>query len=157
MSPIEEIVLKETYLAGQLFRALFEKYNRLENKRHLYKDLKELTLIEINTILVIGIGKLKSMSEIANELGVSFGTPTVTIDRLIGKGLVERIRDEGDRRQVFIKLSDQGSKVHQSVIEIRKRVTEAIFGILTPEERTSLVSILSKLNNHFDDFFIEIK
>ena len=154
---MEESVRKETYLAGQLFRQLFEKYNRLENKKNLYKDLKDLTLIEINTIIVIGIHERKSMSEIANQLGVSFGTPTVTIDRLIGKGLVERIRDEEDRRQVFIKLSETGSKVHQSVIEIRKRVTEAIFGILSPEERTSLVSILSKLNNHFDDFFMDMK
>ena len=150
---IEAIISKETYLAGELFRALFEKYNKMENKKHLYRDIKELTLIEINTIMVIGSESMKSMSEIANKLGVSFGTPTVTIDRLINKGFVERIRDEGDRRQVFVKLSQTGVQVYDSVIELKRKVTEKIFGVLTVEERSTMITILSKLNSQFDELF----
>jgi DNA-binding MarR family transcriptional regulator len=144
---------KETYLAGELFRELFNKYNKMQNKRHLYKDMKELTLIEINTIIVIGLGNMKSMSEIANTLGVSFGTPTVTIDRLISKGFVIRIRDEEDRRQVFVKLSETGINVYDSIVQLKNKVTETIFGILSKDERSILITILSKLNNQFDDLF----
>jgi DNA-binding MarR family transcriptional regulator len=150
---MENKITSETYLAGELFRELFNKYNKMQNKKHLYKDMKELTLIEINTIIVIGQEKMKSMSEIANTLGVSFGTPTVTIDRLIGKGYVERIRDEEDRRQVFVKLSEKGISVYSSIVQLKNRVTETIFGILTQEERIALISIFSKLNNQFDELF----
>ncbi len=99
---------------------------------------------------------MKSMSVIAKELGVTYGTPTVTIDRLIEKGFVTRIRDEEDRRQVFIKLSDTGEKIYESILELKSKLTEKIFGILTREERSSLVEILSKLNNNFDDLIVSI-
>lgn len=153
-STIDDNIIKETYLIGELFRELLRKINRMENKRYLYKDLKELTLIEIDTILVIGPENQKSMSEIAGVLGVSSGTPTVTIDRLIGKGFVERKRDEVDRRQVFVRLSDKGMQVYNSVIELKNKAAEKIFGILAPEERKGMINVLSKLNNKFDEVFM---
>lgn len=144
---------KEIRLVDELLRQLIEKYSKLENKKHLYKDLKELTIGEINTIIVIGI-EMKTMSEIANKLGVSFGTPTITIDRLIKKEYVERIRDVGDdRRQVFIKLSAKGMEIYNSVVALKERVSEKIFGILTDSERQAAISILSKVNNQFNELF----
>lgn len=150
---ISEEILKEIQLADELLRELIGRFNKMENKKHLYKGMEELTLIEINTILVIGLGEMKSMSSIANSLGVTFGTPTVTIDRLIVKGYVERIRDVEDRRQVFVKLSENGERVYTSIIQLKKRVAERIFGILSPEERKGLINVLSKLNHGFDELF----
>ena len=93
-------------IISQLFNKMYEQYSRVENKKFFYKEIKDLTVIEINTILVIGMGdRVKKMSEIAHTLGVTYGTPTVTVDRLIKKGLVERARDDKDRRQVFVSLS----------------------------------------------------
>ncbi len=141
----------ELLLVDQLFRKLFDKYYKLESKKYLSKSLEDLTVIEINTILVIGHGsENKKMSEIANTLGVTFGTPTVTIDRLIKKGYVIRQRDEEDRRQVFISLSETGVEVFKSIVELRNKIAEKIFCILNPEERKALIDILSNLNSHFD-------
>ncbi len=144
----------ELLLVDQLFRKLFDKYYKLESKKYLSKSLEDLTVIEINTILVIGHGSdNKKMSEIANTLGVTFGTPTVTIDRLIKKGYVIRQRDEEDRRQVFISLSETGVEVFNSIVELRNKIAEKIFCILNPEERKALIDILSNLNSHFDKVF----
>lgn len=144
----------ELLLVDQLFRKLFDKYYKLESKKYLSKSLEDLTVIEINTILVIGHGsENKKMSEIANTLGVTFGTPTVTIDRLIKKGYVIRQRDEEDRRQVFISLSETGLEVFKSIVELRNKIAEKIFCILNPEERKALIDILSNLNSHFDKVF----
>lgn len=99
-------------IVDELFRKLFDKYNKLESKKFFSKRLDDLTVIEINTIVVIGHGEEdKKMSEIANTLGVTFGTPTVTVDRLIKKGYVIRRRDNEDRRRVFISLSETGKDV----------------------------------------------
>ncbi len=146
--------VNELLLVDQLFRKLFDKYYKLESKKFFSKSLEDLTVIEINTILVIGHGsENKKMSEIANTLGVTFGTPTVTIDRLIRKGYVIRQRDEEDRRQVFISLSETGVSVFESIVQLRNKLAEKIFGILDIEERKSLIKILSTLNSHFDDIF----
>lgn len=144
----------ELLLVDQLFRKLFDKYYKLESKKFFSKNLEDLTVIEINTILVIGHGsENKKMSEIANTLGVTFGTPTVTIDRLIKKGYVIRQRDEEDRRQVFISLSETGVSVFESIVQLKNKIAEKIFGILDPSERKALIDILSNLNSHFDNVF----
>ncbi len=146
--------VNELLIVDQLFRKLFDKYSKLESKKFFSKALEDLTVIEINTILVIGHGsENKKMSEIANTLGVTFGTPTVTIDRLIKKGYVIRQRDQEDRRQVFISLSESGVSVFGSIVQLRNKLAEKIFGILDIEERKSLIEILSTLNSHFDDIF----
>lgn len=137
-------------LVGDMFEEIFQKYSFMESKKNLYKAFKDLTLIEINTILVIGRDEMKSMSSIAKLLGVSLGTPTVTMDRLIKKKYVERIRDVGDRRQVFIKLSQKGTDAYDSILELKNRTTGKIFGILTAEERIVLVRILDKINKKLD-------
>ncbi len=146
---------KDLEVVDQLFRMLLDKFNKIENKKYLYKDITDLTVIEIDTIIVIGTSK-KSMSYIAKQLGVSFGTPTVTIDRLIDKGFVERIRDQEDRRQVFVKLSKKGTEVYNSIVKLKSRLAEKVFGILTEEQRISFVNVLTKLNNNFDDLFIDL-
>jgi len=146
--------VNELILVDQLFRKLLDKYNKLESKKFFSKTLEDLTVIEINTILVIGHGsETKKMSEIANTLGVTFGTPTVTIDRLIKKGYVIRQRDEEDRRQVFISLSESGVNVFKSIVQLRNKIAEKIFGVLDIEERKALIDILSTLNSHFDEVF----
>jgi DNA-binding MarR family transcriptional regulator len=144
------------FIVDQLFRKLFDKYNKLESKKFFSKTLDDLTVIEINTILVIGQDQDKKMSEIANTLGVTFGTPTVTVDRLIKKGYVVRRRDEEDRRQVFISLSEKGKTVFEAIINIRNIIAEKIFGILSSEERKALINILTTLNSNFDDI-IDLK
>ncbi|EGD48510.1 transcriptional regulator, MarR family [Ruminiclostridium papyrosolvens DSM 2782] len=141
-------------IVDELFRKLIDKYNKLESKKFFSKTLDDLTVIEINTLVVIGHGEEdKRMSEIANSLGVTFGTPTVTVDRLIKKGYVIRRRDNEDRRQVFISLSDTGKDVFESIIIIRNILAEKIYGILSEDERKALINILSSLDSHFDDIF----
>lgn len=146
--------VNELLIVDELFRKLFDKYYKLESKKFFSKSLEDLTVIEINTILVIGHGtENKKMSDIANTLGVTFGTPTVTIDRLIKKEYVIRTRDESDRRQVFISLSPKGKEVFESIIKIRNSLAEKLFGILNSEERNSLIELLSTLISHFDNNF----
>ncbi|MHB8063992.1 MAG: MarR family winged helix-turn-helix transcriptional regulator [Ruminiclostridium sp.] len=144
----------ELLIVEQLFSKLIEKYNRIESKKYFSEDLVDLTVIEIKTLLVIGHGnENKKMSDIANILGVTFGTPTVTMDRLIKKGYVIRTRDDSDRRQVFISLSDKGQEVFASIVVLRNVLAEKVFGVLSIEERNALIKLLSTLNSHFDDIF----
>lgn len=141
---------KELHQIGSKFYELLNRFESVSNKKHLYKGIDELTLIEIKTIVVIGCGETKSMSQIAKKLGVTSGTPTVTIDRLIEKGFVERIRDVEDRRQVFVTLSDKGNEVCRDINDLKHKAAEKIFGLLSDEERALFLSVLLKLNNNFD-------
>lgn len=146
---------EELLTVGALFLELLEKYNRLDSKRFFYRDLlEELTMIEINTIVVIGrSGNRQKMSDVASSLGVSSGTPTVTVDRLIKKGYVLRDKDPDDRRQVIVMLSEKGLEAYQHVVELKGLIVERLFSLMSDEQLKALVSILDVLNNNFDDLF----
>lgn len=147
----------KTKIAGDLFLKLYDRYTRFENKKFLCQEIEELTIIEIKTIIVIGrfSGVIK-MSEIAHQLGVTSGTPTVTVDRLIKKGYVERIRDEEDRRQVFVKLTALGATSYDAIVTTKDLIMEKIFGIVSSEQIDLFISILDKIETDFDEVFSDL-
>lgn len=54
---------------------------------------------------------LTTTSELANKVMISQSTATIIIDRLVEKGVVERIRDTIDKRKWFISLTNKGKEV----------------------------------------------
>jgi len=68
-----------------------------------------------------------SMSEIASDLGVSLPTVTSLVDRLVGRGLVERGTSERDRRLVLLRLTPYGREVNDQIQRvIRQFVKDAL-------------------------------
>jgi DNA-binding MarR family transcriptional regulator len=58
-----------------------------------------------------------TVRDISRSLGIRHNTTVELIDRTAGKGLVERVRDAGDRRQVFLKLTAEGQRILRTVWE----------------------------------------
>lgn len=83
--------------------------------------------------------------ELAVKILKSSGNLTLVIDNLVKRGLVERVREETDRRYITICLTEAG---HQLISSIFPRhvghVLDAI-GVLTPEEQHQLASLCRKL------------
>lgn len=50
----------------------------------------------------------KSAGELSQGTGLSSAATTTLIDRLEGKGFVQRVRDPADRRRVLVELTRQG-------------------------------------------------
>lgn len=50
----------------------------------------------------------KTAGVLATATGLRPAATTALIDRLEAKGLVERVRDEGDRRRVLVRMTEQG-------------------------------------------------
>ena len=66
-----------------------------------------------------------SPGRLLRETLVTSGTMTNRIDRLVTKGLVERLPDPADRRGVLVRLTPTG----------RRRVDDALAGLLEQERR----------------------
>jgi MarR family 2-MHQ and catechol resistance regulon transcriptional repressor len=83
--------------------------------------------------------------ELAIKILKSSGNLTLVIDNLVKRGLVERERDEADRRYVTIHLTEAG---HQLIGQIFPRhvgqVMDAI-SVLTPQEQHQLAKLCRKL------------
>jgi DNA-binding MarR family transcriptional regulator len=78
----------------------------------------------MHTIEIIGIfGKMR-MKELAEKIGVTTGTLTVTIDKLEKEGFVMRIPNPDDRRSLFIVLTETGMKMHKEHTREHEKLTK---------------------------------
>ncbi len=91
-----------------------------------------------------------SPGRLLRETMVTSGTMTNRVDRLATKGLVERLRDQADRRGVLVRLTADG----------RSRVDAALAGLLAHErlllaelsaaDQAALASLLRSVVGPFD-------
>jgi len=140
---------KSTKVLNELLVEIFNDIMMIEQRALKEGKFNDLSITEIHTIEAIGMYKPRSMSEVANDLQITFGTLTVAINNLVKKEYVERRRIEEDRRIVQIQLTKKGKlayRVHdQFHIDMIKATT---LGIQEKEEKV-LVESLEKLNAFF--------
>jgi DNA-binding MarR family transcriptional regulator len=82
---------------------------------------------------------------------VTSGAITNRIDRLEAKGLVERVRDPGDRRSVRIRLTPRGLKVVDEVVALHAANEQRLLAGLDPAERERLAGALRTLLESLGD------
>lgn len=67
------------------------------------------------------------MKGIRHHLGLEAGSFTPVVDRLIDKGLIERERDETDRRRILLRITDTGEvTVERLKTIIQNRIRERL-------------------------------
>ena len=98
---------KEERMSAALVR-IFENVILTEELSLRQGYFSDLSIAEMHTLTAIGPYESKTMTKTAASLGITTGTLTVAIDRLVKKGYVERRRDDKDRRVVRISLTRNG-------------------------------------------------
>lgn len=129
----------------RLAQHIVEFYEKLSSWEHEVVRGSDLTPGQMHAIEIIGHEKSLRMKELAEKLGVTTGTLTVTVDRLERKGLIERRPHETDRRSYLIVLTDAGEEHFSRHHEFHLKLTEEIASTLTSEELESFELILAKV------------
>ncbi|MCB0140812.1 MAG: MarR family transcriptional regulator, partial [Caldilineaceae bacterium] len=86
----------------------------------------------------------KRMSDLATHLDVTQSGCTALVDRAIETGLVERYRDENDRRVVWVALSAAGNEALAELRRVRARHLAKYLRHLDVEELELLTRLLSR-------------
>ncbi|WP_405454039.1 MarR family transcriptional regulator [Paenibacillus sp. HJGM_3] len=115
-------------LLGELFNEILVKSTILVSDKSFIDDL---TPRQVHIVMDIGTNVFKH-GELAARLGVEPSTLTRTLDLLVKNGLIDRQLNPDNRREVLIRLSDNGlsvlNKIHEKMIkgcaEILKHVPE---------------------------------
>ncbi len=90
-------------------------------------------------------------SELLKASLVTSGAITNRIDRMEAKGLVERVRDQGDRRSVRIRLTPHGREVVDSLLGLHFANAVRMLQPLDPVEREQLANGLRTLLESLGD------
>src|SRR6476469_9713335 len=81
----------------------------------------DLTMAQTQALYVVyAAGELR-MTELATRLGVTSSTATGQADRLVELGLLERLADPGDRRQVVVRATPEASASLDHLRELNTR------------------------------------
>ena len=87
-----------------------------------------------------------SMGELSRNALVKMPSMTEMVDKLEEVGILERVRDCGDRRVVKVHLTETGKKIHKLFIKRRKQEAAVILGELNEEDQDELVNALNKVS-----------
>ena len=100
-----------------------------------------LTMSRFQVLLHLQTGQGTSMSCLQRHLLLAPATITGLVDGLVNDGLVERWRDEEDRRLVYLRLTEAGEDLRGEVLELWRRCLRDAIDI-TPEELDRVSSML---------------
>lgn len=92
-----------------------------------------LSLVHLNVLLTLRDEPLP-MGSLAEAMDVSQASVTGIVDRMEQRGLVERQRDEDDRRIVRVALTDEGRRLIGLLADQRREHLAQLIDDLTTEE-----------------------
>jgi DNA-binding MarR family transcriptional regulator len=82
------------------------------------------------------------VAKLAKVLDVEVPTATKTTQRMEAAGLVRRVKNSTDARQVSIELTERGTELARTVQEVFDRAGRRALSALTPEDRRVLRNLL---------------
>lgn len=132
---------------------IYDDVNHIEEYSIKQGAFSDLSITEIHTIEAVGLYQPRTMSEIAAELGITLGTLTIAVDKLIRKGYLERSRSDTDRRIVYITLTKRGKLAYRIHEKFHMDMVKAIMMDFTSQEEEVLLTALRKLNQHLKDIY----
>jgi DNA-binding MarR family transcriptional regulator len=96
-------------------------------------------------------GQTVSQRRIATELGLSAGTVSLRIDRLVRRGLVQRQPDPDDGRGAVITITNQGQALFEACAPEHLSNARELLAGLDEQERQTLGRLLGKLLYTLED------
>lgn len=93
----------------------------------------------------IGIMQPVSQKELSDWLGFDPSDIVGLIDDLENAGLVERKRDQKDRRRQLISLTSKGVSTHKRVLKIGAAALDETLAPLNVKERKTLQDMLTRV------------
>ncbi len=116
--------------------------------RFLDKDEKacyRVTVSQCYTLLAFDGKEKLTMNELSNELGLSSSTMTRNVDVLIRRGYLERVRDNADRRLVFVRLTESGKELMANLRGCEQKFFTEVLRTIPDSEWKNVASSLKLL------------
>lgn len=136
---------------NQLLVETFNEILKVEERSVKLASGDKLSLTEVHTLEAVGIDGGKSMTEVAAKLKITVGTLTISINRLVSKGYVERFRTQEDRRVVKVKLTEEGKNIVGVHNRFHERMVLAMMDRLSDDEVKTFTTSVENLLTFFHD------
>lgn len=153
MQEEEDIQVDINRTLNELLVGLFRSITTIEEQAICTGEYRDMTTNDMHVIEAIGREAPRNMTAVARALNVTTGTLTISMNSLVKKGYVQRVRSEEDRRVVLVSLTEKGRKAFDHHKRFHEEMIAHVVAGLDNEEKGVLQKSLQRLNG----FFINIR
>ena len=157
---LKELILVNISCIICLILTKMDKKENIESITGLMRDLMhsteahtphawlhlELTREQLRVIFLLFFKGSASPGEVAESFGVPKANVTSVIDRLVGKGLVNRQENQDDRRSYILSLTEEGRSQVKQLREIGDAKIKRVLERMSDEALASLQMGLESLS-----------
>ncbi len=120
------------------FRRFLRRFTCVTNSQ-LRRCCGEVTLAQCLVLLEVEEQERLAVGQLASRLHLDDSTLSRTIDGLVRKGHLDRVRDDRDRRVVWICLTREGTAACGAIHRRNDAIYRDIFAKIPPPERDTVV------------------
>ncbi len=133
----------------ELSKIIIEFYEQLSTwEEGVVKD-SGLSTTQNHTIEIVGHEGAIKMRKLADKLGVTTGTLTVSIDRLEEKKLLRRVPHKTDRRSYMIELTKKGNDIFEKHRNHHLNLTREMMAGFSEKEQEAFYRSIKKAMENF--------
>lgn len=114
--------------------------------RSLADTVDQVTLPQYRALVVLQSRGPQPAHALATELGIVPSSATRLCDRLVAKGLIAREPLEGNRREVRLSVTDEGTAIVGAVSRRRRTELRKVVAAMSDADRKQLVRALHAFN-----------
>lgn len=106
---------------------------------------EDLTSDQFQVVRVINGTEQCTSSHLAEMLAVGKSSITAIVNRLVDAGIINRTRDEADRRLVYLTLTDYGNSILESAQEQVREIVSPYLQHFEEEDIERFISMFEEL------------
>jgi DNA-binding MarR family transcriptional regulator len=105
----------------------------------------DLKVVEFSILMLVAANPQVNQRQLGETLDISAPNMAVTLDRLVERGWVERVRSTKDRRSMHIHLTPKGVELVERAEKIAATMENSALRALSSAERALLIELLMKV------------
>ena len=102
----------------------------------------DLRMSQIKMLSAFNGSTSLSLQELADNSGITVPRMSAMVKSLIKDGIIERCKDDKDRRRSTVSLTPQGEKLRNQIAANRRRAAKALYAHLNNKDRVILLNSL---------------
>ena len=108
----------------------------------------DLKVVEFSILVLVASNPQVNQKQLGQALDMSAPNLAVTLDRMVERGWVERVRSTLDRRAQHVHLTARGRELTQQAEKIAATMENTTLRVLSLAERALLIELLLKVALH---------
>lgn len=132
----------------ELSHSLLAFYERFASWEHGVVAASELSPAQMHAVEMVGYLEGPTMKALAKSLGITTGSVTAMIDRLVSMGIVERNTNPADKRSFILELTKKGQVYYDEHCRHHLQLTEEICSCLSEDEVRKFYETLQRITRN---------